>query len=114
MRLMYLDPTLFGGAERSIEPEEFSSPLLGRFYGVLRDKAAAGGSLSMASLSGSFTPEEIDHLTGILLKPEVLANGRQALADYIAVIREERQLQNAADDLLAFAAQKRKQLQAQR
>ena len=114
VRLMYLDPSLFGGAERSIEPEEFSSPLLGRFYGVLRDKAAAGGSLSMASLSGSFTPEEIDHLTGILLKPEVLANGRQALADYIAVIREERQLQNAADDLLAFAAQKRKQLQAQR
>lgn len=114
VRLMYLDPSLFGGAGRSIEPEEFSSPLLGRFYGVLRDKAAAGGSLSMASLSGSFTPEEIDHLTGILLKPEVLANGRQALADYIAVIREERQLQNAADDLLAFAAQKRKQLQAQR
>lgn len=107
VRLMYLDPSLFDGPERQIEPEEFSSPLLGRCYALLRERAAAHTTLSPASLSAVFTPEEVSHLTGILQKPEVLANGRKALADYIYVIRSERRSRMAQDDLLAFAAQKR-------
>ena len=114
VRLMVLDPALFGPPERSIEPEEFSSPLLGRFYRALRERAAAQGTLSLSALNGMFTPEEMDHLTAILNKPEVLANGAQALADYIAVIRSEGRYRAAAGDLLALAEQKRKQLRGQR
>ena len=105
IRLMYLDPALFKGAD--IQPEEFSSPLLGRFFAILRDKAQAHSSLSMAALAGTFAPEEIDHLTAILQKPEVLSNGHKALGDYINIIRTEKQNSSAEGDLRAFAEQMR-------
>jgi DNA primase len=101
VRLAYLDPGLFDGADLS--PEEFSSPMLGRLYGILREKAAANAPLSMAALSGSFLPEEVDHITAILQKPEVLSNGQKALADYIGIIRAQRKTLTAGDDLRAYA-----------
>ena len=101
VRLAYLDPGLLEGTD--LTPEEFSSPMLGRLYGILREKAAAGAPLSMAALSGSFTPEEVDHITALLQKPEVLSNGSRALADYIGIIRAQRQSLTAKDDLRSYA-----------
>ena len=105
IRLLYLDASLLAGTELS--PEEFSSPLLRRFYAVLREKAAAHSQLSMAGLGESFTQEEIAHLTAMLQKPEVLANGRQALADYIDIIKHENNSRDAQSDLRALAEQMR-------
>lgn len=104
VRLMYLEPSLFRDAD--ISPEEFSSPLLGRFFSILKERSD-GGTLSMAGLAGSFTAEETDHLTAILQKPEVLANGQRALQDYINIIRTEKQNASGEDDLRAFAEQMR-------
>ncbi|MBR2880409.1 MAG: DNA primase, partial [Oscillospiraceae bacterium] len=73
IRLLYLDSGLFAGVE--ISPEDFSSPLLARFFEILKEKTDAHLPLSMASLSANFTAEETDHLTGILQKPEVLSKG---------------------------------------
>ncbi len=105
IRLLYLDSGLFAGVRLS--PEDFSSPLLGRFYATLKEKAEAHLPLSMASLAASFTAEEIDHLTSILQKPEVLSNGQKALGDYINIIKTEKQNSSAEDDLRAFAEQMR-------
>ena len=105
VRLLYLDPALLDGTD--LRPEEFTSPLLGRFYEVLRDKASQHSSLSMAALSGSFSPEEVDHITALLQQPEVLSNGKKALQDYINVIRTERETADAQADLLAFAEKMR-------
>ncbi|MBE6996665.1 MAG: DNA primase [Ruminococcaceae bacterium] len=103
VRLMYLDPALLDGA--ALSPEEFSSPMLGRLFGILQEKAASGAPLSMAALSGSFTPEEVDHITALLQKPEVLSNGKKALSNYIDIIRSERETLHAQDDLRAYAQQ---------
>ena len=105
LRLMYGDPALFDGVD--LTPEEFSSPLLGRAFSLLRDTAQRHTTLSPAVLSGMFTPEEESHITEVLSKPEVLANGKRALADYISVIRSEKQALTAQDDLRAFAASQR-------
>ena len=107
VRLLYLDPALLDGAD--LQPEEFSSPMLGRLYAILREKAAAHEPLSMAALSGVFSPEEVDHITGLLQQPEVLSNGPRALRDYIQVIRTEREAHGAETDaaLLAIAKNKR-------
>ena len=102
VRLAYLDPALLDGTD--LTPEEFSSPMLGRLYGILREKAAENAELSMAALSGSFTQEEIAHITALLGKPEVLSNGKKALSDYINIIRGEREAQSA-QDLRAYAEQ---------
>ena len=105
VRLMYLDPELFDGAE--ISPEEFSSPMLANLFRILKEKAAAGDILTPAALSAAFTPEEESHITGILQKPEVLANGKKALADYINIIRSENQARGDEVDLRAFALRRR-------
>ena len=101
IRLLYLDPALLDGTD--LQPEEFSSPMLGRLYTVLREKAAQHSSLSIAALGGSFSPEEVSHITALLQQPEVLHNGSQALNDYIGVIRSEHALRDAPTDLRAFA-----------
>ena len=105
IRLLYLDAALFDTVP--VQPEDFSSELLGRFYRVLLDKTRHHSALSMAALGESFTGEEISHLTAILQKPEVLANGRQALSDYIDIIRDEQHSRDAQGDLRALAEQMR-------
>ena len=101
---MYLDPALFQGLD--ISPEEFSSPTLARLFTLLREKAAEHASLSPATLSAAFSPEEESHITHILQKPEVLANGKKALADYINIIRTENQTGDDTD-LRAYALRRR-------
>ena len=101
IRLMVLDPALLDGSD--LTPEEFSSPMLGRLFAMLREKAAVQTALSPAVLSGSFSPEEVQHITALLQKPEVLSNGRKALSDYIGVIREEHDKRAGGTDLRALA-----------
>ena len=86
IRLLHLDPTLFGDAP-PLRPEEFSSPLLGKIYGAMWPRRYDRTGLS--ALTGELTGEEMSHLTTLLQKPESTANAPQALADYIRVIREE-------------------------
>ena len=86
IRLLHLDPTLFGDAP-PLRPEEFSSPLLGKIYGAMWPRRYDRTGLS--ALTGELTGEEMSHLTTLLQKPESAANAPQALADYIRVIREE-------------------------
>jgi len=105
VRLMLLDPTLFRQAG-GLEPEHFSSPLLGRVYGLLRQRCREGKSVQLAALSGSLTPEEMSHLTGVLQKPESLANGQQALQDYIKTIETECVMGTDDAALLAYREKK--------
>ena len=86
IRLLHLDPTLFGDAP-PLRPEEFSSPLLGKIYGAMWPRRYDRTGLS--ALTGELTGEEMSHLTTLLQKPESTANAPQALADYIRVIWEE-------------------------
>ena len=88
LRLLLLDDSLFP-AESPLTPEQFSSPLLGRVYGLLWQRRLAGLPLSLSVLAGELSPEEMNHMTGVCQQPEALSNGHQALADYIHIIQEE-------------------------
>ena len=92
IRLLYLEPSL---VRESGLPEAamFSSEALGRIYTILRQKIEEGGTVSVSSLSGSLSQEEMNLLVNILQKPEVLSSGRRALQDYIARIREQHELE---------------------
>lgn len=100
IRLLYLEPAL---ASEALLPDEkeFSSEALGRIYSVIREKIDRGEALNVGSLSGSLTREEMSLLVRILQKPEQLSNGRKALEDYIARIREQND-PGGAEDLLAL------------
>ena len=110
LRLLLLDPGLLRDTQ-GLTGSEFSSPLLGRAYDLLRARAEEGLSLQLAALAEDLTGEEMDHLAQVASQPESAANAQQAMADYIAVIRREallRSSQGSGDDLL-LAAQRRYQ-----
>ena len=113
LRLLLLDDRLFP-PEPPIREEDFSSPLLGRVFTLLWQQRAAGRAPRLTALAGELTGEEMSHITNLCQKPESAANGRQALADYIGIIRREAEKQagaGAVDPLVAatekFKDQKR-------
>ena len=104
LRLLLLDPSLHRELTQ-LRPEEFSSPLLGKAYALLLRRAEDGLSTQLSLLAGELTGEEMDHLTQVASSPESMANSRQSLADYIAVIRAEAIKRSGAsgNDLLLAA-----------
>ena len=105
LRLLVLDDSLFG-TEPPLRAEEFSSPLLGRFFTALWEQIRQSGKTNLAALAGSFTGEEINHLTGILQKPGSAINGAKALADYCRIIQDAHKASGA--DPLTSAMEKYK------
>ena len=104
LRLLLLDPSLHRELTQ-LRPEEFSSPLLGKAYALLLRRAEDGLSTQLSLLAGELTGEEMDHLTQVASSPESMANSRQSLAEYIAVIRAEAIKRSGAsgNDLLLAA-----------
>ena len=108
LRLLTLDDSLFG-ENPPIRDEDFSSPLLGRFFTALRAQLRESGQVNIPALAEFFTSEEISHLIGILQKPESLKNGTQALSDYCTIILDEAHKRAAVnEDPLMAAMEKNK------
>ncbi len=108
LRLVLLDPALFPLAK--IEPEQFSSPLLGRAFRLLRDRHDRELSVQLPALAGEFTSEEMSHLVEAASQPESLAHGARAMTDYIKTIGDEARLRQApksADALLELRQRQR-------
>ena len=107
LRLMLLDDTLF--TTLPLQPEEFSSPLLGRVFSLLWEAKTDGRPVSLAALSSELSPEEMSLITNICQAPESLQNAQKAMADYIRVIRAEAAKHaSQADDPLLAATEKYK------
>ena len=106
IRLLLLDSGLYRDMQ-GLEEKEFSSPLLGRAYGLLMQRAREGHSTHLASAGFGF--RRGDGPPGLCAgQPQSIANSRQSLADYISVIRTEAIKRGAADDReLLLAAQKK-------
>ena len=87
---------------RELTQELFSSALLGRVYGQLRQRHEEGLEVSMAVLS-DFTTEEMSHIAGIVQRQQGPVS-EQALLDCVRTIRAEHQSSNVetSDDLLAL------------
>jgi DNA primase len=100
---MVMDPSLFRETE-GLTPEEFSAPLLGRVFSILRERHENGRSTLLAALAGDLTAEEMNHMVRVVDQPEDRANSRSALRDYIEIIRTEavkRRVADQTDPLLA-------------
>lgn len=112
LRLLLLDPGLYEQAEE-LSPEEFSSPVLAKCFSILQSRWEEGQDTSSLTLSQFLEPEEMNHLTTLLQKPESVSSGAQALADYINTIHTEHRKQNLSDsDLLEVIRRKRTEEQA--
>jgi DNA primase len=107
LRLVLLDPALF--AKAGVEPEQFSSPTLGKAFQLLRDRHEKGLAVQLPALAGELTGDEMSHLVEIQNQPESLANGSRAMADYIQIIKSQarqRQAPKSGDALLELRQRK--------
>lgn len=86
LRMLLKEPALF--ASVALLPEQFSSELLGRAFAELSARNAAGQSVALGVLEGSFSPEEMAHLSAVANKDDQIIN-EDALRDYVDVIRQE-------------------------
>jgi len=102
LRLLTMDESLFG-QEPPLRPEQFSSPLLGKVFGLLWQAREEGRQPSVAALAGALSQEEMNHITAICQQPESPQNARQALADYIRIVQteDEKRAGRDTDPLLA-------------
>lgn len=108
LRLVLLDGALFSKA--AVEPEQFSSPVLGKAFRLLKNRYERGLSVQLPALAGEFSSNEMSHLVEVTAQPESLAYASQAMEDYINTIRAEAQQRGAAksdDALLALRARQR-------
>ena len=108
IRLMLLDDSLFGEPS-PLHEAEFSAPLLGKAFSLLWEKRNAGQPVTLASLAGDLSSEEMSHLTSICQKPESAEHRRKALEDYIRIIHTEYRKRASVDaqtDPLLAAMQK--------
>lgn len=102
LRLLLMDEGLFP-RERPLAPEQFSSPLLGRVFGLMWQAREDGRPISLAALASQLSQDEMSHITAVCQQPESVQNGRQALADYIRIVQTEadKRAGGAIDPLLA-------------
>ncbi len=100
VRLLMLDSDFFRQAQ-DLDPEQFTSPALGKIFALLRDRWQRGQACTLSALAADLTPQEMSLLAGLQERPVTLAHGEQAMADYIRAIRRQR---SAEDDgaLMAF------------
>ena len=106
LRLLILDGSLLRETE-GLEPDQFSSPYLGKIYEVLRRRIRDGRALQLGMLEGELDRDEIELLADILRQPEALENGKSAMADYRAILDTE-QMKRRADDEAALLAAREK------
>lgn len=88
LRILLLDDTLFPSTPPLTEAE-FSSPLLGRVFTLLWQAKQSGRTVTLGTLFESLSSEEASHITAICQQPESPQNARQALADYIRIVKTE-------------------------
>ena len=87
LRLVLRDSSLLDRTD-DLRAEQFSSPLLGRAFDLLRIRYRTGLQVSLAALGEDFTREELAHLTQISQKKNELVS-EDAFRDYMKIIREE-------------------------
>lgn len=101
-----LEPALLD-LTKSLKPEQFSAPLLGRVYAWMEKRWQEGDGISIPAMGGDFTPEEVSHITRISQKQEGVVS-EKALSDYIGVIQSEA-AKRGSKDLMAALHRRREQ-----
>lgn len=88
LRIVLLDGEFFRQLD-ALRGEDFTSPLLGRVFELLRSRWQDGKSVALAALDGALTPAETDHIVTITQQPQPRNTAQAALEDYISIIRQE-------------------------
>ena len=87
LQMVLKEPAMFERC-RDLDGGQFSSPLLGRAFDLLRQRYEAGLAVQLGPLGEQFSPQELAHLTAVAQKQDCLVS-EQAMNDYLTIITEE-------------------------
>jgi DNA primase len=93
IRLLMKDQTL-AKLTGDLKQEDFTSELLGRFYGEIMRRIRQGSAVNIQMLSGTFTSEEVSLLVKICQEPVTMGSYEQGMVDYINKIKYEKAKHN--------------------
>ncbi len=99
LRVVLLDGEFFRELD-DLTPDCFSSPLLGKVYGLLRERWQTGKSVALPALESRLTPEELDQLSAAVQRPQARNTAREALEackKTILVEHRKRDIHSAED-----------------
>lgn len=88
LRIVLLDSEHFASLG-DLAPEHFSSPLLGRAYGALKERYRQDRPVNLAALESLLTAEELDHVVRIVQEAQPAHTAAEALKDCKATILAE-------------------------
>ena len=89
------------GQAGDLKAEEFSVPLFAKVYTQIKERAAMGLEVSLATLT-DLTDDEMSHMAGIVYEQDAI--NEKAFADCVRTVRAEHQSKQVAseDDLMAI------------
>ena len=89
------------GQAGDLKAEEFSVPLFAKVYTQIKERAAMGLEVSLATLT-DLTDDEMSHMAGIVYEQDAI--NEKAFADCVRTVRSEHQSKQVAseDDLMAI------------
>lgn len=101
LALILREPALLSKTQ-GLRPDMFSSELLGKVYGQLKERYQNGYDVSLSGLS-DLTQEEVSHIAGILQRQDGPVS-EEALGDCLRTIGQEHQAEAAKtdDDIMAM------------
>lgn len=93
LRVVLLDAEFFQQLD-DLREEYFSSPVLGKAYGLLRQRWEQDKPVTLAALDGQFSGEEADLLSAVVQNPQSRHTAQAALEDNKRTILTEYQKRN--------------------
>jgi DNA primase len=89
------------GQAGDLKAEEFSVPLFAKVYTQIKERAAMGLEVSLATLT-DLTDDEMSHMAGIVYEQDAI--NEKAFADCVRTVRSEHQSKQVSseDDLMAI------------
>lgn len=86
--LLLNDPGLLTAAG-GLQPEDFTVPLFGRVYRIIRDRWAEDRPVSLNVLGPELSGEEMNHIASVLQSPISHSNRERAMQDYINIVHTQ-------------------------
>ncbi|MCQ2452239.1 MAG: DNA primase [Oscillospiraceae bacterium] len=89
IRLLLLDPSLSPMTD-VLGAEDFSSPFLYKAFRIVKKRIQENASLTPASLCNELEPQEAQHMSAVLQKPERASEAQRAMGDYMEKLKTQR------------------------
>jgi len=111
LSLLFSDTSLMEQMRQVLTPDDFSSPELGKIYGLCSALYNSGRTIAVPALEGKLEPREMDLLASALRIEIPIDRRQQALEDYTEIIQEQKLMRETQTDTQEDPLLKKAQMQ---